>query len=38
MMGTGTVISAINGMRWDLKEWQVFRVAANQDDERRKNT
>ena len=35
-MATGSVISAINGMSWDLEEWQALRVAANLDDERSK--
>ena len=35
-VATGAVISAINGISWDLKEWQALRVAANLDDERSK--
>ena len=33
-MAGGTVITAINEMRWNKEEWQALRVAANLDDER----
>ena len=33
-MAAGTVITAINEMRWNQEEWQALRVAANLDDER----
>ncbi len=35
-MATGTVISAINGINWNLKEWQALRVVANLESEHSK--